>query len=195
MIRTMNNISFMLSNDYVKSIEKFFFIIDLFICSIWGLFMFSQWSFSLRAVLVPVLFVAMRIVLSFLVYKRVGYGLFSAVCFAVILLLYEDRNYVLTLPIIKMVDFPLLIFGGAELDSFASEFYYTPNKETGILIAKLGVAWLIGYPILFGLYSLLKIKENRNVFIPIWSDRTVKQYGLLALVIFTAFLIGRENPG
>ena len=244
----------MLSNDYVKGVEKIFFIIDLLICSIWGLFMFSQWSFSIRAVIVPMLFVLMRIVLSFLVYKRVGYGLFSALCFAVILLLYENRDFVLSLPIIKMVDFPSLIFGGSELDSYAAEYYYTPNKETGDLITNLGFAWLAGYPILFGLYSLLKIKsfkfrmipgwkvvikyviaisvyaylyeyvrepssppdwwvwtllislipfiveryhykESPNSFIPIWSDRMVKQYGLLALVIFTAFLIGRENPG
>ena len=120
----------MLSNDYVKGVEKIFFIIDLLICSIWGLFMFSQWSFSIRAVIVPMLFVLMRIVLSFLVYKRVGYGLFSALCFAVILLLYENRDFVLSLPIIKMVDFPSLIFGGSELDSYAAEYYYTPNKET-----------------------------------------------------------------
>ena len=244
----------MLSNDYVKGVEKIFFIIDLLICSIWGLFMFSQWSFSIRAVMVPMLFVLMRIVLSFLVYKRVGYGLFSALCFAVILLLYENRDFVLSLPIIKMVDFPSLIFGGSELDSYAAEYYYTPNKETGDLITNLGFAWLAGYPILFGLYALLKIKsfkfrmipgwnvvikyvivisvysyfyeyvrepssppdwwvwtllmsltpliveryrykESPNSFIPIWSDRTVKQYGLLALVIFTAFLIGCENPG
>ena len=62
-----------------KDIEKFFFIIDLLICSIWGLFMFSEWSFSLRAVMVPVLLVLMRLTLSFLVYKRVSYGLFSAI--------------------------------------------------------------------------------------------------------------------
>ncbi len=238
----------------IRGTEKILFILDLLLCSIWGLFMFSEWSFSLRAVMVPVLFVLMRIVLSFLVYKRVGYGLFSALCFAVLLLFYEHRDFVLALPIIKMVDFPSLIFGEAELDSFFAEYYYTPDKEVGSLIANLGFAWLAGYPILFGLYALLKIKtfkfrmmpgwkvvikyiiaisvyayfyeyvrepssppdwwvwtllmslipliverhrykENPNSFIPIWSDRTVKQYCLLALVIFTAFLIGRENPG
>ncbi len=239
---------------FIRGTEKFFFILDLLLCNIWGLFMFSQWSFSIRAVMVPVAFVLMRLLLSFLVYKRIGYGLFSAVCFAVILLLYENRDFVLSLPIIKMVDFPGLIFGSAELDSFSAEYYYTPNKESGNLIANLGFAWLAGYPILFGLYALMKArsfkfrmmpgwkvvikyaiaisiyayfyeyvrepssppdwwvwtllmsliplivercryKENPGSFIPIWSDRTVKQYGLLALVIFTAFLIGRENPG
>ena len=237
-----------------KDIEKFFFIIDLLICSIWGLFMFSEWSFSLRAVMVPVLLVLMRLTLSFLVYKRVSYGLFSAICFAIVLLLYEHRSFVLTLPIIKMVDFPILIFGGAELDSFAFGYYYTPDKEIGTLIANIGFAWLAGYPILFGLYSLLKIKtlkfrlmpgwktvikyviavslyaylyefvrepssppdwwvwtllmslipliverhrykERPDSFVPLWKDKMLKQYGLLALIIFTAFLIGRENPG
>ena len=237
-----------------KDIEKFFFIIDLLICSIWGLFMFSEWSFSLRAVMVPVLLVLMRLTLSFLVYKRVGYVLFSAICFAIVLLLYEHRSFVLTLPIIKMVDFPILIFGGAELDSFAFGYYYTPDKEIGTLIANIGFAWLAGYPILFGLYSLLKIKtlkfrlmpgwktvikyviavslyaylyefvrepssppdwwvwtlllslipliverhrykESPDSFVPLWKDKMLKQYGLLALIIFTAFLIGRENLG
>lgn len=250
----MNKISLMLSNDYVRGIEKSFFIIDLLICSLWGLFMFSEWSFSLRAVMVPVLLVLIRLVFSFLVYKRVGYGLFSAICFAIVLLLYEHRSFVLALPIIKMTDFPILILGGAELDSFASAYYYTSNKEVGTLIANIGFAWLAGYPILFGLYSLLKIKtlkfrmmpgwktvikyviavslyaylyefvrepssppdwwvwillmslipliveryrykEHPDCFIPLWKDKMVKQYGLLALIIFTAFLIGRENPG
>lgn len=235
-------------------IEKFLFIADLLICSIWGLFMFSEWSFSLRAVMVPVLFVLMRIVLSFLVYKRVGYGLFSTLCFAVLLLFYEHRDFVLALPIIKMVDFSSLVFGEAELDSFFAEYYYTQDKEVGSIIANLGFAWLAGYPILFGLYALLKIKtfkfrmmpgwkavikyviaitvyvyfyeyvrepssppdwwvwtllmslipliveryryiEHPDSFIPLWKDRMVKQYCLLALIIFTAFLIGRENPG
>ena len=239
---------------FIRGTEKFFFILDLLLCNIWGLFMFSQWSFSLRAVMVPVLFVLMRIVLSFLVYKRVGYGLFSALCFAVLLLFYEHRDFVLSLPIIKMVDFPSLIFGEAELDSFFAEYYYTPDKEAGALIANIGFAWLAGYPILFDLYALLKIKafkfrmmpswkavikyviaitifayfyefvrepssppdwwvwtllmslipliverfrykECPNSFIPLWKDRMVKQYCLLALVIFPAFLIGRENPG
>ena len=154
----MNKISLMLSNDYVRGMEKSFFIIDFLICSLWGLFMFSEWSFSLRAVMVPVLLVLIRLVFSFLVYKRVGYGLFSAICFAIVLLLYEHRSFVLALPIIKMTDFPILILGGAELDSFASAYYYTSNKEVGTLIANIGFAWLAGYPILFGLYSLLKIK-------------------------------------
>jgi hypothetical protein len=118
--------------DCARGIEKFFFIIDLLICSIWGLFMFSEWSFSLRAVMVPVLFVLMRIVLSFLVYKRVGYGLFSALCFAVLLLFYEHRDFVLALPIIKIVDFPSLIFGCSELDSFFAEYYYTPDREAEV---------------------------------------------------------------
>ncbi len=106
----MNKIRLMLSNGYVRGMEKFLFIIDLLSCSIWGLFMFSEWSFSFRAVMVPVLFVLMRIVLSFLVYKRVGYGLFSALCFAVLLLFYEHRDFVLALPIIKIVDFPSRVF-------------------------------------------------------------------------------------
>ena len=111
-----------------KGIEKFFFIIDLLICSLWGLFMFSEWSFSLRAVMVPMLLVLRRLLLSFLVYKRVGYGLFSAICFAIVLLLYEHRSFVLALPIIKMTDFPILILGGAELDSFASAYHYTSGN-------------------------------------------------------------------
>ena len=113
--------------------------------------------------MVPVLLVLMRLLLSFLVYKRVGYGLFSAICFAIVLLLYEHRSFVLALPIIKMADFPILILGGAELDSFASAYYYTSDKEAGTLIANIGFAWLAGYPILFGLYSLLKIKTLNQV--------------------------------
>ena len=244
----------MLESKYIKGLEKSLFIFDLLLCSVWGLFMFSEWSFSLRAVMVPVLLVLMRLILSFLVYKRVGYGLFSAICFAIVLLFYEHRSFVLALPIIKMVDFPSLIFGSSELDSFFAEYYYTPNKEIGTLIADIGFAWLVGYPILFGLYALLKIESFKfrmmpgwkavikyvivvsmyayfyefvrepssppdwwvwtllmslipliverhrykgcpNSFIPIWRDRTMKQYCLLAFVIFTAFLIGRENPG
>ena len=59
--------------------------------------------FSLRAVMVPVQIVLMRLMLSFLVYKRVGYGLFSAICFAIVLLFYEHRSFVLALPIIKIL--------------------------------------------------------------------------------------------
>ena len=218
-----------------KDIEKFFFIIDLLICSLWGLFMFSEWSFSLRAVMVPVLLVLMRLTLSFLVYKRVGYGLFSAICFAIVLLLYEHRSFMFTLPIIKMVDFPILIFGGVELDSFASGYYYTPDKEIGLysllkiktLKFRMMPGWktVIKYVIAVSLYAYLyefvrepssppdwwvwtllmslipliveryRYKEHPDSFIPLWKDKMVKQYGLLALIIFTAFLIGRENPG
>lgn len=159
-----------------KDIEKFLFIIDLLICSIWGLFLFSEWSFSLRVLMVPVLLVLMRLTLSFLVYKRVGYGLFSAICFAIVLLLYEHRRFVLALPIIKMADLPILILGGAELDSFASAYYYTSDKEVGNLIVNIGFAWLAGYPILFGLYSLLKIKTLKFKMMPGW--KTVIKYVL-----------------
>ena len=77
-----------LSSDYVKGIEKFFFVIDLLVCSIWGLFMFSTWGFHLRALMVPLLMVVMRLWVSFLVYKRIGYGLYAAIGFAVVFLLY-----------------------------------------------------------------------------------------------------------
>lgn len=40
-----------------------------------------------------------------------------------------------------------------------------------------------------------KYKENPESFTPIWRERLVMYYGLLSLIIFVAFLIGRENPG
>ncbi len=243
-----------LSSDYTKGIEKFFFVIDLLVCSIWGLFMFSTWGFHLRALMVPLLMVVMRLWVSFLVYKRIGYGLYSAIGFAVVFLLYENRDFVFALPIIKMVDYACMIFGGVAPKLFYAGYYYTPDKETGHLIASLGYAWLAGYPVFFGLYSLLKIKvfrfrlmpewkaiikyviavsvyvyfyefvrepssppdwwvwtllislipifvewrrhkNNPGSFAPIWKDRQMHEYGLLSLIILTAFLIGRENPG
>ena len=73
-----------------------------------------------------------------------------------------------------MVDFSSLVFGEAELDSFFAEYYYTPDKEVGSIIANLGFAWLAGYPILFGLYSLLKIKTLKFRMMPGW--KTVIKY-------------------
>ena len=40
-----------------------------------------------------------------------------------------------------------------------------------------------------------RYKERPDSFVPLWKDKMVKQYSLLSLIIFTAFLIGRENPG
>ena len=165
----MGIISKILSSDYVKEIEKFFFVIDLLVCSIWGLFMFSTWGFHLRALMVPLLMVVMRLWVSFLVYKRIGYGLYSAIGFAVVFLLYENRDFVFALPIIKMVDYACMIFGCAVPKLFYAGYYYTPDKETGHLIAFLGYAWIAGYPILFGLYSLLKIKVFRFSLMPEWK--------------------------
>ena len=58
--------------EMIKGSEKCLFVLDLLLCSIWGLFMFSTWGFSIRALMVPLLLVVMRIWLSFLVYKRIG---------------------------------------------------------------------------------------------------------------------------
>ena len=155
----MNKVRDILNSNGVVRGEKFLFIIDLLICSVWGLFMFSTWGFSLRALMVPMLLVMLRIGISFLVYKRVGYGLYSAIGFAVILLCYEQRDFVIALPIIKMVDYACMIIGGAAPKLFYADYYYTADKEMGTLIAYVGYAWLAGYPILFGLYALLKVRN------------------------------------
>lgn len=230
------------------------FAFDLLICSIWGLFMFSTWAFDVRALMVPMLLVMARLWTAFMVYKRVGYGLYSAIAFAVLLMGYEHRDFVFGIPIIRMADYACMIIGGAAPKLFLANYYYTPEKETGQLIANIGYLWLAGYPILFGLYSLLKIrafkfrltpgwksvatyvvvislyayfyeflrepasppdwwvwtlmmafvpviierhryKESPESFTPIWKDRLTGYYGLLSLIILTAFLIGSENPG
>jgi len=240
--------------ELIQRAEKSLLMLDLLLCSIWGLFMFSSWSFDVRALLVPVLLVIVRLWASFMVYKRIGYGLYVAIGFAVLLIGYEHRDYVFGIPIVKMVDYACMIIGGAAPRLFLADYYYTPEKETGQLIANIVYAWLAGYPILYGLYSLLKIrtfkfelvpsrktvgkyvvlvslyayfyeffrepasppnwwlwtllmsfvpiiierhkyKENPDSFTPIWRERLVMYYGLLSLIIFVAFLIGRENPG
>lgn len=238
----------------IKGLEKSLFIIDLLLCSIWGLFMFSTWGFSIRALIVPLLLVIIRFEVSFLVYKRVGHGLYSAIAFAVLLLFYEHRDFVVGLPIVRMVDYVCMIFGDTAPKLFYTDYYYSSEKDTGQLIANLGYVWLAGYPILFGLYSLLKIrtikfrfipgwkfiikyvlavsvytyfyefvrepssppdwwawtllmslipviseryryKESSANFTPLWKDRQVSFFGLVSLIMLTAFLIGRENPG
>ena len=240
--------------ELIQRAEKSLLMLDLLLCSIWGLFMFSSWSFDVRALLVPVLLVIVRLWASFMVYKRIGYGLYVAIGFAILLIGYEHRDYVFGIPIVKMVDYACMIIGGAAPRLFLADYYYTPEKETGQLIANIVYAWLAGYPILYGLYSLLKIrtfkfelvpsrktvgkyvvlvslyayfyeffrepasppnwwlwtllmsfvpiiierhkyKENPDSFTPIWRERLVMYYGLLSLIIFVAFLIGRENPG
>ena len=241
-------------NRTIKGMEKSLFIIDILLCSIWGLFMFSTWAFYVGALLVPVLLIVVRLWVSFMIYKRVGYGLYTATCFAVLLIGYEHRDIVFGIPIIRMVDYACMVIGGAAPRLFLADYYYTPDKEMGQMIANIGYMWLAGYPILFGLYSLLKIrsikfrlmpgwktivkyvvvvslyayfyeffrepasppdwwvwtlmmsfvpiitewhayKESSESFTPIWKDRMVGYYGLLSLIILTAFLIGRENPG
>ena len=241
-------------NKFKESTEKTLFVIDLILCSIWGLFMYSTWGFSIKALIVPLLLVITRLEVSFLVYKRVGYGLFSAIAFAVMLLFYEHRDFIVGLPIIRMVDYFCMIVGGAAPKLFYTGYYYTSEKEMGQMIANLGYVWLAGYPILFGLYSLHKIrtinfrlifgwkfiikytiavslyayfyefirepssppdwwlwtfllsfipiitdryryKESSGNFTPLWKDRQVSYYGLVSLIMLTAFLIGRENPG
>ena len=103
-----------MKSNLVKSrMAKCLFVLDLLLCSIWGLFMFSTWGFSIRALMVPMLLVVMRIWLSFLVYKRIVWGLYSAIAFAVLLLFYEHRDFVIALPIVRMVDYTCMIFGGA----------------------------------------------------------------------------------
>jgi len=244
----------MKKTELIQGVEKSLLMLDLLLCSIWGLFMFSSWSFDVRALLVPVLLVIVRLWASFMVYKRIGYGLYVAIGFAILLIGYEHRDYVFGIPIVKMVDYACMIIGGAAPRLFLADYYYTPEKETGQLIANIVYAWLAGYPILYGLYSLLKIrtfkfelvpsrktvgkyvvlvslyayfyeffrepasppnwwlwtllmsfvpiiierhkyKENPDSFTPIWRERLVMYYGLLSLIIFVAFLIGRENPG
>ena len=237
-----------------KRAEESFFVLDLLLCSIWGLFMYTTWGFSIRALMVPLLLVIIRLEVSFLVYKRVGYGLYSAIAFAVLLLFYEHRDFVVGIPIVRMVDYVCMIFGGATSKLFYTDYYYSSEKDTGQLIANLGYVWLAGYPILFGLYSLLKIrtikfrimpgwkfiikyvlavsvyaylyefvrepssppdwwvwtllmsfipiiseryryKESPANFTPLWKDSQVRFFGLVSLIMLTAFLIGRENPG
>ena len=241
-------------NKFKESTEKTLFVIDLLLCSIWGLFMYSTWGFSIKALIVPLLLVITRLEVSFLVYKRVGYGLFSAIAFAVMLLFYEHRDFIVGLPIVRMVDYFCMIVGGAAPKLFYTGYYYTSEKEMGQMIANLGYVWLAGYPILFGLYSLHKIrtinfrlifgwkfiikytiavslyayfyefirepssppdwwlwtlllsfipiitdryryKESSGNFTPLWKDRQVSYSGLVSLIMLTAFLIGRENPG
>ena len=244
----------MKSTGLIKGAEKCLFVLDLLLCSIWGLFMFSTWGFSIRALTVPLLLVVMRIWLLFLVYKRIGWGLYSAIAFAVLLMYYEHRDFVIALPIVRMVDYACMIFCGASPKLFYAGYYYTSDKETGQLIANIGYAWLVGYPIVVGLFSLLKLKafkfrmmpgwktvikytvcvsvyaycyefvrepssppywwvwtllmslvpiiverhcykKDYEGFTPMWKDRQVRYYGLLSLIMLTAFLIGRENPG
>lgn len=156
-------------NRTIKGLEKSLLIIDLLLCSIWGLFMFSTWGFSIRALIVPLLLVIIRFEVSFLVYKRVGHGLYAAIAFAVLLLFYEHRDFVIGLPIVRMVDYVCMIFGGAAPKLFYTDYYYTSEKDTGQLIANLGYVWLAGYPILFGLYSLFKIRTIKFRFIPGWK--------------------------
>ena len=108
------------------------------------------------------------------VYKRVGYGLYVAIGFAILLIGYEHRDYVFSIPIVKMVDYACMIIGGAAPKQFLTDYYYTPEKETGQLIANIGYAWLVGYPILFGLYSLLKIRNFKFRLVP--SRKTVVKY-------------------
>lgn len=153
----------------IKGLEKSLIIIDLLLCSIWGLFMFSTWGFSIRALIVPLLLVIIRFEVSFLVYKRVGHGLYSAIAFAVLLLFYEHRDFVVGLPIVRMVDYVCMIFGDTAPKLFYTDYYYSSEKDTGQLIANLGYVWLAGYPILFGLYSLLKIRTIKFRFIPGWK--------------------------
>ena len=244
----------MKSTGLIKGAEKCLFVLDLLLCSIWGLFMFSTWGFSIRALTVPLLLVVMRIWLLFLVYKRIGWGLYSAIAFAVLLMYYEHRDFVIALPIVRMVDYACMIFCGASPKLFYAGYYYTSDKETGQLIANIGYAWLVGYPIVVGLFSLLKLKafkfrmmpgwktvikytvcvsvyaycyefvrepssppywwvwtllmslvpiiverhcykKDYEGFTPMWKDRQVRYFELLSLIMLTAFLIGRENPG
>lgn len=244
----------MKSTELLKGTNKCLLVLDLLLCSIWGLFMFSTWGFSIRALMVPLLLVVMRIWLSFFVYKRIGWGLYSAIAFAVLLLFYEHRDFVIALPIVRMVDYTCMIFGGAVPKLFYAGYYYTPDKETGQLVANLGYVWLVGYPIVVGLFSLLKLKavkfrmmscwktvikytvcvslyaycyefvrepssppywwvwtllmslvpiiverhrykKDHEGFTPMWKDRQVRYFELLSLIMLTAFLIGRENPG
>lgn len=244
----------MKSTELLKGTNKCLLVLDLLLCSIWGLFMFSTWGFSIRALMVPLLLVVMRIWLSFFVYKRIGWGLYSAIAFAVLLLFYEHRDFVIALPIVRMVDYTCMIFGGAVPKLFYAGYYYTPDKETGQLVANLGYVWLVGYPVVVGLFSLLKLKavkfrmmpcwktvikytvcvslyaycyefvrepssppywwvwtllmslvpiiverhrykKDHEGFTPMWKDRQVRYFELLSLIILTAFLIGRENPG
>ena len=152
-----------------KGLEKSLFIVDLLLCSIWGLFMYSTWGFSIRALMVPLLLVIIRLEVSFLVYKRVGYGLYSAIAFAVLLLFYEHRDFVVGIPIVRMVDYVCMIFGGTAPKLFYTDYYYSSEKDTGQLIANLGYVWLAGYPILFGLYSLLKIRTFKFRIMPGWK--------------------------
>ena len=62
---------------------------------------------------------------------RVGYGLYVAIGFAILLIGYEHRDYVFGIPIVKMVDYACMIIGGAAPKQFLADYYYTPEKETG----------------------------------------------------------------
>ena len=176
--------------ELIKGTEKCLFVLDLLLCSIWGLFMFSTWGFSIRALTVPLLLVVMRIWLSFLVYKRIVWGLYSAIAFAVLLLFYEHRDFVIALPIVRMVDYTCMIFGGAAPKLFYAGYYYTPDKETGQLVANLGYAWLVGYPIVVGLFSLLKLKAVKFSKMPGW--KTVIKYTIGVSVYAYCYEFVRE---
>ena len=179
-------------SNYVKGVEKVLFIIDLLLCSIWGLFMYSTWGFSIRAVMVPLLLVMMRIGVSFLVYKRVGYGLYSAI--AVLLLFYEHRDFVVGLPIVRMVDHACMILGGAAPKLFYTAYYYTPDKETGQLIANIGYVWLAGYPIAYGLCSLTKIRSFRFRVLSGWKAILKYIIGISVYAYFYEYVREPSSP-
>ena len=180
----------MKSTGLIKGAEKCLFVLDLLLCSIWGLFMFSTWGFSIRALTVPLLLVVMRIWLLFLVYKRIGWGLYSAIAFAVLLMYYEHRDFVIALPIVRMVDYACMIFCGASPKLFYAGYYYTSDKETGQLIANIGYAWLVGYPIVVGLFSLLKLKAFKFRMMPGW--KTVIKYTVCVSVYAYCYEFVRE---
>ena len=72
--------------ELIQGVEKSLLMLDLLLCSIWGLFMFSSWSFDVRALMIPVLLIIVRLWVSFMVYKRMGYGLYVAIGFAILLI-------------------------------------------------------------------------------------------------------------
>lgn len=184
----------MKKSELIKRAEKSLFVFDLLLCSIWGLFMFSTWGFSIRALIVPLLLVVMRIYLSFIVYKRVGSGLYSAIAFAVLLMFYEHRDFVVALPILRMVDYACMIFGGAAPKLFYAGYYYSSDKETGLLIANLGYAWLVGYPITVGLLSLLKLKAVRFRMMSGWKTVIKYTIGVSIYAFFYEFVREPSSP-